>query len=167
MVHVNLCCVRPDLKRPNSKLSLQGSSGFPGIDSRWFIFSGFSWLFPMSACSIVAVSLQYICSVPAVQYFTCTRQTCSAWGIPFKQYAGVCQENLKSTMDFALKYPLKCSEVVFEVQRSAYFAVLGLHCRRTWDSRVMTLDELKVFGTSLVVTCISTFPPSSWWGDRE
>ncbi len=31
------------------------------------------------------------------------------------------------------KYLLKCSEVCFEVQRSAYFAALGLHCRRTWE----------------------------------
>ncbi len=38
----------------------------------------------------------------------------------------------RSTMYFMLKYPLKCSEVCFEVQRSAYFAALGLHCRRTW-----------------------------------
>ncbi len=36
-------------------------------------------------------------------------------------------------MYFVLKYPLKYSEVCFEVQRSAYFAVLGLHCRRTWE----------------------------------
>ncbi len=34
-----------------------------------------------------------------------------------------------------LQYPLKCSEVCFEVQRSAYFAALGLHCRRTWVAR--------------------------------
>ena len=40
----------------------------------------------------------------------------------------------RSTMYFVLKYPLKCSEVCFEVQRSAYFAALGLHCRRTWVS---------------------------------
>ncbi len=38
----------------------------------------------------------------------------------------------RSTMYFVLKYPLKCSEVCFEVQRSAYFAVLRLHCRQTW-----------------------------------
>ncbi len=38
----------------------------------------------------------------------------------------------RSTMYFVLKYPLKCSEVCFEVQRSAYFAALGLHCRWTW-----------------------------------
>ncbi len=38
----------------------------------------------------------------------------------------------RSTMYFVLKYPLKCSEICFEVQRSSYFAVLGLHCRRTW-----------------------------------
>ncbi len=37
-------------------------------------------------------------------------------------------------MYFVLKYPLKCSEVCFEVQRSAYFAALGLHCRWTWES---------------------------------
>ncbi len=41
-----------------------------------------------------------------------------------------------------LQYPLKCSEVCFEVQRSAYFAALGLHCRRTWDS-IATLSDHK------------------------
>ncbi len=46
-------------------------------------------------------------------------------------------------MYFMLKYPLKCSEVCFEVQRSAYFAALGLHCRRTW---VLTYLGLSVFG---------------------
>ncbi len=35
-------------------------------------------------------------------------------------------------MYFVLKYPLKCIEVCFEVQWSAYLAVLGLHCWRTW-----------------------------------
>ena len=50
---------------------------------------------------------------------------------------------LKDTsMDFALKYPLKCSEVCFEVQRSAYFAILGLHCKRTWV-RMSLLSSLK------------------------
>ncbi len=42
----------------------------------------------------------------------------------------------RSTMYFVLKYPLKCSEVCFEVQRSAYFAALGLHCRRTWETGI-------------------------------
>ncbi len=39
------------------------------------------------------------------------------------------------TMYFALKYPLKCSEVCFEVQQSAYFTVLGLHCTSVWASK--------------------------------
>ncbi len=38
-------------------------------------------------------------------------------------------------------YPLKCSEVCFEVQRSAYFAALGLHCRRTWVSMQYILNS--------------------------
>ncbi len=99
---------------------------------------------PMSVCSITAVYLQRICS----QYCMCTWQTCSAWGIPFKEYAWACQENLTVHVQYiilqvkcstsrevlcVLKYPSKYSEVCFEVQRSAYFTVLGLHCRRTWD----------------------------------
>ena len=47
------------------------------------------WYLPMSVCSITAVYLQRICS----QYFMCTGQTCSAYGIPFKEYAGACQDN--------------------------------------------------------------------------
>ncbi len=69
-----------------------------------------------------AVSMQYICSVSAVS-------TACALDRP-AVHEGY---HLKSTMYFVLKYPLKCSEVCFEVQRSAYFAALGLHCRRTRD----------------------------------
>ncbi len=49
----------------------------------------------------------------------------------------------RSTMYFVVKYPLKCSEVCFEVQRSAYFAALGLHCRRTWDYSLIFWAQLQ------------------------
>ncbi len=62
-----------------------------------------------------AVSLQYICSASAVS-ISCALDRPAV----HKGY------HLKS-MYFVLKYPLKCSELCFEVQRSAYFAVLGLH----------------------------------------
>ena len=65
-----------------------------------------------------AVSLQYICSASAVS-------TSCALDRPAVHKG----------------YPLKCSEVCFEVQRSTYFAALGLHCRRTWDIHVGDTGE--------------------------
>ncbi len=90
-------------------------------------------------CSIFAAHLQ---SVLHVQWTDpqCIRDTMPrTYQIrnllpPFKEYASSEVQYFKrSTMYFVLKYPLKCSEVCFEVQRSTqYFAALGLHCRRTW-----------------------------------
>ncbi len=76
-----------------------------------------------------AVSLQYICSVSAVSTACALDRPAVHKGYHLRYH-------------FVLKYPLKCSEVCFEVQRSAYFAALGLHCRRTWVSSIWEFSAM-------------------------
>ncbi len=83
--------------------------------------------------------MQYICIVSAVSSTSCPLDRPAVHkgyhlksmnsACPVHNTSGKVQYFKRSTMYFMLKYTLKCSEVCFEVQRSAYFAVLGLHCR--------------------------------------
>ncbi len=121
-----------------------------------------------------AVSLQYICSVSAVSTSCALGRPAVHKGYHLKSMLGhvrkintssEVQYFKRSTMYFVLKYPLKCSEVCFEVQRSAYFSVLGLHCRRTWA--IIPIQEkiqqkVEQFRNCLQLSIPESFITSLW-----
>ena len=99
----------------------------------WTFFSALYALNPFSALTRGVVNSSYL-----------PMSVCSITAVYLQQWCAIPTEVNSNSIP-------KCSEVCFEVQGSAYFAALGLHCRRTWVKTYFPTNRPKIFWKSYLI----------------